>query len=317
LVAGVGMAGQGAEAGPAIIIMAAGIGRRYGGLKQFAPVGPTGEIILDYSVFDAFAAGFEKLVFVVSEEVEEALRSRMEASLGSTCQVEYVLQKQMPLPQGVPSPPGRRKPWGTGHAVLTCQDCISTPFAVINADDLYGRGSFTTLATYLRQARDRDGLLDLSMVGFPLESTLTEHGQVSRGVCVVDREGYLIEVKERARIEKRDGGTGFLDKGGRWSPIPPGSLASMNMWGFTPGIFPDLQENFREFLGMAHADPAEVEFLLPEAVNQLLVRQRATVRVLPSPEPWSGLTYQADTARARERIAALVDAGVYPRRLWG
>lgn len=297
--------------------MAAGIGRRYAGLKQVAPVGPTGEIILDYSVFDALAAGFEKVVFVVSEEVEEALRSRVEASFGSACQAEYVLQRLMPLPQGVPNPPGRRKPWGTGHAVLTCQECISTPFAVINADDFYGRGSFTTLMAYLRRAHDRDGLLDLSMVGFPLENTLTEHGQVSRGVCVVNREGYLVEVKERARIEKGDGGPCFLDEGGRWTPIPSGSLASMNMWGFTPGIFPELQESFRGFLKMAHSDLAEVEFLLPEAINQLLVRQRATVKVLPSPEPWYGLTYQADTAQAKERIAALVDAGVYPRRLWG
>lgn len=317
MVASEGTAGHRAEAGPAIVIMAAGIGRRYGGLKQLAPVGPAGEIILDYSVFDALAAGFEKLVFVVSKEVEESLRLRIEASLGGACEVEYVLQKLMPLPRGVPTPSGRRKPWGTGHAVLSCQGCISTPFAVINADDFYGRGSFTTLVAYLRRAHDRDGLLDLSMVGFPLESTLTEHGQVSRGVCVVDREGYLLEVRERARIEKREGGTGFLDDGGRWTPIPFGSLASMNMWGFTPGIFADLQESFRDFLEMAHGDPAEVEFLLPEAVNQLLVRQRATVRVLPSPEPWSGLTYQADTAQARERVAALVNAGIYPRRLWG
>jgi hypothetical protein len=316
LVARDGTVGRGAEAGPAIVIMAAGIGRRYGGLKQLAPVGPAGETILDYSVFDALAAGFEKLVFVVSEEVDKALRSRMDASLGGACQVEYVLQKLMPLPRGVPTPRGRQKPWGTGHAVLICQDCIGTPFAVINADDFYGRGSFTTLAAYLKRARDRDGLLDLSMVGFPLASTLTEHGQVSRGVCVVGHEGYLIEVKERARIEKRSGGTGFLDEGGRWTPIPSGSLASMNMWGFTPGIFPELQEYFREFLERADGDPAEMEFLLPEAVNQLLVRQSATVRVLPSPEPWSGLTYQADTTRARERIADLVDAGVYPRRLW-
>ena len=297
--------------------MAAGIGRRYGGLKQLAPVGPAGEILLDYSVFDALAAGFEKLVFVVSEEVEGPLRSRVEANLGGACEVEYVLQKLTPWPRGVPTPSGRRKPWGTGHAVLSCQDCISTPFAVINADDFYGRGSFTTLAAYLRRARDRDGLLDLSMVGFPLESTLTEHGQVSRGVCVVDRQAYLLEVKERARIEKREDGTGFLDEEGRWTSIPSGSLASMNMWGFTPGIFPELSESFREFLERAHGDPAGEEFLLPEAVNQLLARQKATVRVLPSPEPWYGLTYQADTARARERIADLVDAGVYPRRLWG
>jgi hypothetical protein len=317
LVAGEETAGPGADEGPAIVIMAAGIGRRYGGLKQLAPVGPAGEIILDYSVFDALAAGFKELVFVVSEEVEAALRSRIEASLGGAVEVEYVLQKLMPLPRGVPTPSGRRKPWGTGHAVLSCQDCISTPFAVINADDFYGRGSFTTLVAYLSRAHDREGLLDLSMVGFPLANTLTEHGQVSRGVCVVDREGYLLEVKERARIERREGETGFLDEGGRWTPIPSNSLASMNMWGFTPGIFPDLQENFREFLERAHGDPTEMEFLLPEAVNQLLARQKATVKVLSSPEPWSGMTYQADTARARERIADLVAAGVYPRRLWG
>lgn len=296
--------------------MAAGIGRRYGGLKQVAPVGPAGEIILDYSVFDAQAAGFERVVFVVSEAVEEALRPRMQASLARGCQIEYVLQTLMPLLGAGPIPHGRRKPWGTGHAVLTCRDCISTPFAVINADDFYGRGSFTTLMAYLRRAHDRDGLLDLSMVGFPLENTLTEHGQVSRGVCVVDRDGYLVEVRERARIETGKGGVGFLDEGGRWTPIPPGGLASMNMWGFTPGIFPKLQEAFGEFLELARGDPTETEFLLPDAINQLLVRQQATVKVLSSPEPWYGLTYQADAPRARKRIAALVDAGVYPRRLW-
>jgi hypothetical protein len=316
-VSGGGTAGHGGCAAPAIVIMAAGIGRRFGGLKQIAPVGPAGEIILDYSVFDALAAGFEKVVFVVSEEVEGLLRVRMEASLGRACQVEYVLQKLMSLPHGVPQPPGRKKPWGTGQAVLACQGCISTPFAVINADDFYGRGSFTTLAAYLRWAHDQDGVLDLSMVGFPLEDTLSEHGQVARGVCLVDRKGYLVEVRERAAIEQRVGGAGFLDDGGHWTPIRSGSLVSMNMWGFTPGIFPELNEGFREFLEGAHGNLGETEFLLPEAVNQLLVGQRATVKVLPSPGPWYGLTYQADTARAKERIAALVESGVYPRKLWG
>jgi hypothetical protein len=303
--------------GPALLILAAGIGRRYGGVKQIAPVGPSGEILLDYSVYDALRAGFSQIVFVVSQEVEETLRPRMAAHLANACRIDYVQQRLTPLPSGVPVPTERRKPWGTGHAVLVCQDTIRSAFGVINADDFYGRGSYVTLASRLRRARDQKGLLDLCMVGFPLESTLTEHGRVARGVCVVDPAGRLVEVRERTRIEKRAEGIGFVDEAVVWNLIPPGSLASMNMWGLSPGVFSELREAFGTFLQTRAGDLSEGEFLLPEAVNQMLVRRRATVQVLRSDETWEGVTYQADTQRCREHILALVEAGVYPRRLWG
>ena len=317
MVGGPPPAGAGGKTGPAIIILAAGIGRRYGGLKQIAPVGPSGEIILDYSVFDALAAGFDRIVLVVSQESEGALRSRMAAHLGNAFQIDYVAQDLMSLPAVIPRSAGRRKPWGTGQAVLICQGRVRTPFAVINADDFYGRGSFVTLATRLRTARDAGGVLDLCLVGFPLEKTLTEHGKVSRGVCVVDRQGYLVEVRERSGVETRSGEVGFVDEAGGWNPIPPGGLASMNMWGFTPGIFLELEANFRKFLQGSEGDPGEREFYLPEAVNAMLARRKATVQVLSTHESWDGLTYPADTHRCRDRILALVEAGVYPRRLWG
>jgi hypothetical protein len=241
----------------------------------------------------------------------------MAGAIPDTCRIDYVRQELTSLPRGMSVPSGRKKPWGTGHAVLICQEHLRSPFGVINADDFYGRRSFAALATHLNAAHDRAGELDLSMVAFPLENTLTEHGQVSRGVCVVDPEGFLVEVRERLKIERRLGEIGYLDEGGRWRPIPADSLASMNMWGFTPGIFHELREGFEEFLEFGRRNPVEVEYLLPEAVNRVLVRRRARVRVLSTPEIWHGLTYPADVARCRERVLALVDAGVYPRRLWG
>jgi hypothetical protein len=311
------IAEQASTAAPALLILAAGIGRRYGGVKQITPVGPSGEILLDYSVYDALHAGFNQIVFVVSEEVEETLRPRMADRLGNACRIDYVRQGLTSLPPAIPIPAGRRKPWGTGHAVLVCQDTLHTPFGVINADDFYGRGSYVALASRLRTARNKVDLLDLCMIGFPLESTLTEHGQVARGVCVVDQGGHLVEVRERTRIEKRAEGIGFVDDVGGWNRIPPGSLASMNMWGLTPGVFPELREGFREFLQTRSGDLSEAEYLLPEAINQMLTHRRATVQVLGSSETWSGVTYREDAQRCRERIQALVDSRAYPRRLWG
>jgi dTDP-glucose pyrophosphorylase len=303
--------------GPALIIMAAGVGRRYGGLKQVEPVGPSGETILDYSVFDALASGFETMVFVVSPETELPLRSRMEATIGLDCRVEYVVQELGNPPLNMPVPPGRRKPWGTAHAVLSCRDHVHLPFAVVNADDFYGRDSFAALAAHLKGAEHPQGMLDFCMVGFPLEQTLTEHGQVARGVCVVDRDGNLVGVHERTKIERRDDRAGYLDENEQWVPIPPGSLASMNMWGFTPEFFPELDEGFREFLREAPGKLTEREYFLPDVVNQLLVRRKAKVKVLTSGEQWLGVTYRADMIRARERIRTLIDKGVYPSRLWG
>jgi len=297
--------------------MAAGLGRRFGGLKQIEPVGPSEEILLEYSVFDALLAGFERVVFVVSGKTEEPLRELIQARIGGICPVDYVQQQLLPLPPGVNMPASRSKPWGTAHAVLSCARHVRSRFAVINADDFYGRGSFLTLGTFMGNLEDRQAVLDIGMVGFPLENTLTEHGSVARGVCALDQDGYLLEVRERTKIERHADSVGYVDALGRWTPIPPGSLASLNMWGFPPLFFQHLEEGFRDFLVAGDPELAEREFFLPEFVNQLLLQSKARVRVLPTQETWFGVTYRDDLPRARQRIGDLIKAGVYPRSLWG
>ena len=303
--------------GPTLIVMAAGIGRRFGSPKQVEAVGPSGEIILDYSVFDALAAGFQKVVFVLSREIEEGFRKRVEATIGLACEVEYAIQELGPLPSDLPAPSARRKPWGTAHAVMVCQNYVRTPFGVINADDFYGSESFARLSGHLKEAEDHEGELDMCMVGFPLENTLTEHGRVSRGVCVVGSDGYLVEVQERTQIERRGRQVGYLDDREQWVPIPSGRLASMNMWGFTPLSFEELAKGFRVFLQKRTNHLVEGEYRLPDVVNQLLAQGRAKVKVLPCAEQWFGVTYREDMTGAAEHIKDLVDKGEYPRRLWG
>ena len=295
--------------------MAAGIGRRFGSLKQLEAVGPSGEIILDYSVFDALAAGFQKVVFVLSREIEGEFRQRAEATIGQVCEVEFAIQETGGT--DLPLPPARRKPWGTAHAVLVCGDYVRTPFGVINADDFYGSESFARLSDHLNGAQDHPDQLDICMVGFPLENTLTQHGQVSRGVCVIGSDGYLVEVQEQTRIERRGRQVGYLDDREEWVPIPAGRLASMNMWGFTPQFFVELDLGFRAFLEQGTPQLVEAEYRLPDMVHRLLSQRRAKVRVLPSAAPWFGVTYREDLIGVKEHIQALVDRGEYPRRLWG
>jgi len=303
--------------GPTLVVMAAGVGRRFGSPKQVEAVGPSGEIILDYSVFDALAAGFQKVVFVLSREIEGEFRKRVGATIGRACEVEYVVQELSPLPSDPPAPSARRKPWGTAHAVLVCKEYVRTPFGVINADDFYGSESFTRLSGYLKEAHDHEGELDICMIGFPLENTLTKHGQVSRGVCVVGSDGYLIGVQEQTRIERRGRQAGYLDDRGEWVPIPSGTLASMNMWGFTPSFFVDLDLGFRAFLQKGTTQLVEAEYRLPEVVHQLLAQGRAKVKVLPCAGQWFGITYRQDISGVKDHIKALVDKGEYPRRVWG
>ena len=297
--------------------MAAGIGRRFGSPKQVEAVGLSGETILDYSVFDALAAGFEKVVFVLSREIEGEFRKRVEATIGLACEVDYVIQALEPTPSNLSAPSARQKPWGTAHAVLVSQDHVRTPFGVINADDFYGGEAFTRLGAYLKEARDHEGELDVCMVGFPLENTLTKHGQVSRGVCTVGSDGYLIGVQEQTRIERRGRQVGYLDDGEEWVPIPSGRLASMNMWGFTPSFFVELDLGFKAFLQKGGTQLIEGEYRLPDVVHQLLAQGRAKVKVLPSAGQWFGVTYRQDITEVKGHIKALVDKGEYPRRLWG
>jgi hypothetical protein len=301
---------------PTLVVLAAGIGRRYGGLKQVDPVGPNSELILDYSVYDALQAGFEAVVFVIRPDMEEAFRQQIGRNVEGRCQVRYVFQRLDDVPVGFEVPPERQKPWGTGQATLSCRDVVHTPFAVINADDLYGRSAYQALATYLRGAQDRDGRYDYCMVGYPVENTLSEYGHVSRGVCRLDQEGYLVEIHERTRVERSGDAARYTEDGEHWLQIPRGTPVSMNLWGFTPSLFSELDARFRCFLQEKRTNLLSAEFYLPEVVGALVREGRATVRVLPSTEQWFGITYQEDRPRVEKAIRDLIHQGVYPEKLW-
>jgi len=301
---------------PTLIIMAAGLGSRYGGLKQIDPVGPGGELIIDYSIYDALRAGFGKIVFVIKKEIEYDFRKIIGDTIDRKYETYYVFQSVESTPEGVPVPAGRTKPWGTGQATLLCRDVVDEPFAVINADDFYGMTSFQSLYDYLIKARNSDSISDYSLVGYVLENTLTEHGYVARGVCTVDQNGYLVEIHERTHIEKFGYLTKYTDdEGETWVEIPTGSPVSMNMWGFTPSIFNELEAEFTKFF--QETDNLEkTEFFLPEVVGKLLKEQKARVKVLPTKERWMGITYRDDKPVIEAYIAELIKQGVYPENLW-
>ena len=301
---------------PGLIVMAAGIGSRYGGLKQIEPIGPGGEIILDYSIYDARQAGFGKIVFVIKTEIQQAFHARIEQTIGQHCEIDYAFQELGNLPKGFEVPQGRRKPWGTAHAVLSCQHLVDIPFGVINADDFYGRTSFQALGAYLRTALDRDDVYDFCMVGYNLKNTLTDHGHVARGVCTVDQAGYLEEVRERTRIEKFNGEAKYTENGETWIDIPGDSLVSMNMWGFTPSVFNELGGRFSNFLNDYRDNLMNAEYFLPDVVNQLLEEKKAMVKVLQTQEQWFGVTYKEDRTRVKNAVQELIQQGVYPENLW-
>jgi bifunctional N-acetylglucosamine-1-phosphate-uridyltransferase/glucosamine-1-phosphate-acetyltransferase GlmU-like protein len=301
---------------PTLVVMAAGIGRRYGGLKQMDPVGPSGEIIIDYSIYDALKDGFGKVVCVITEEIEEAFRERVGKTIEKRCETAYVLQKLEDVPAGFQVPPGRQKPWGTGHATLCCQDEVHSPFAVINADDFYGRSAFQTLANYLRGAQDRGNVYDYCMVGYVLENTLTEYGHVARGVCTVNQKGYLVEIHERTHIERFGEIVKYTEDGEHWVKIPKASPVSMNLWGFTPSLFSELEARFLRFLQENSDNILEAEYFLPEVVGALIQEKKARVKVLPTDEQWFGITYQQAKSRVKQAIRDLIRRGVYPENLW-
>jgi NDP-sugar pyrophosphorylase family protein len=300
---------------PTLVVLAAGMGSRYGGLKQIEPVGPCGEFIIDYSVYDALRAGFGRVVFVIREEIEEAFRQKIGRHVERRCETAYVFQRLDDLPPGFQVPPGREKPWGTAHATLSCRHLIHTPFAVINADDFYGHTSYRALCDYLGNAQDRDGVYDYCMVGYLLENTLSDYGHVARGVCTVDDSGYLQGIDERTRIEKFGAGARYTQDGENWTEIPGGTPVSMNAWGFTPSIFSELESRFRQLLDPKRGDKLQAEFYLSETVGALVRERRATVKVLPSDEAWFGITYQQDKARVQQAIRDLVRQGAYPQNL--
>ncbi len=298
---------------PTLVVMAAGVGSRYGGLKQIDPVGPAGEIMLDYSVFDAIRAGFGKVVFIIRRDIERDFKAVISAHFAGRVAVEYVFQELANLPAGCRVPPDRTKPWGTGHAVLQCQPAVKEPFAVINADDFYGQRSYAVLADYLQTLSP--GSHDHAMVGFKLANTLSDHGSVTRGICETDANRKLRSVVERFKIERTPAGARYEDEAGRWVACRGDEIASMNMFGFTPVLFAMLAEKFPRFLEKARSNP-KAEFLLPAIVDGLIKERRITMTVLQTPEQWLGVTYQEDKPIVSAGIRRQIAAGAYPEKLW-
>ena len=302
---------------PILVVMAAGMGSRYGGLKQIDPVDREGHIIMDFSIYDAVKAGFEKVVFIIKRENEADFRAAIGDRLSGVIQVEYVFQELGNIPQGYQVPEGRVKPWGTGHAILSCLGTVDAPFAVINADDYYGSHAFQMIYDYLTTHKD-DEKYRYTMVGYVLENTLTENGHVARGVCVTDQDGYLQEINERTHIEKRGQETAYTeDDGETWTVIPEGSTVSMNMWGFTESMLGELKNRFSKFLDEnLEKNPLKCEYFLPFVVDELLNEGKATVKVLKSLDKWYGVTYKEDKPVVVAAIQAMKDQGLYPEKLW-
>lgn len=301
---------------PVLLVMAAGMGSRYGGLKQIDPIGGHGEIIIDYSLYDAKLAGFEKAIFIIKKENEDIFKELILPRAGKHMEIEFVYQNINDIPHGCHLPEGREKPWGTGHAVLAARNVINTPFAVINADDFYGREAFEKMYEFLKKAKDEEKC-SYAMVGFYLKNTITENGSVSRGVCVV-KEGYLQKVTERTRIEPHDNGIAFTEDDGKtWIMIDENATASMNFFGFTPSIFNHLSRKFTEFFETTlRKNPEKAEFYLPYGVDETRAAGLATVRVLSSSDKWYGVTYKEDKKSVVAAIKEMTTSGKYPEDMW-
>ena len=301
---------------PTLVIMAAGIGSRFGGLKQLAPVGKNGEPIIHFSLYDAIEAGFQKVVFIIKEEIDREFRERIGDLVKDRIHVEYIWQSLDKIPAEFVIPETRVKPWGTGHAVLCAKDVIDGPFAVINADDYYGKDAFRVIYNNLVTAQD-DAYYRFSMVGYQIENTLTENGHVARGVCRSEN-GFLTDIEERLRIEKHGDRIEYTeDDGATWTKIAPGTLVSMNLWGFTTAFFRELELRFPAFLEKTIKEtPEKGEYLLPRIVNELLTEKKATVAVLSSFSKWYGVTYKEDLASVQTSIQALQSSGLYPQKLF-
>ena len=295
---------------PTLLVMAAGMGSRYGGLKQIDPVGPSGETIIDYSIYDALRAGFGKLVFVIRKDIEQAFKETVGARFEKRIPVEYAFQELDKLPAGFSVPEARTKPWGTTQAVLMAADVIREPFAVINADDFYGAESYRVLAEHLVS-----GTKDYAMVGFILRNTLSDFGSVARGVCRVDAQGYLETVQELTNIERYGEHAKNTDPAGTVSVLNGDEPVSMNMWGFTPEVFGQLREIFRSFLERSGSE-LKTESYVPSAVNELVAEGKARVKVLRSRDSWFGVTYREDRPRVVDSIGSLIQAGSYPANLF-
>ena len=302
---------------PVLVIMAAGMGSRYGGMKQLDPVGGHGELIIDYSIYDAHRAGFDTVIFVIKEENEADFRSRIGDRVSRVMDVKYAFQRKDDLPEGYSVPSGRVKPWGTAQAALAARRLIDGPFAIINADDYYGPKAFQLIYDYLRTHPDGE-LYEYAMVGYLLKNTVTENGSVARGICTVDGEGILRGVIERTTIEKDGNNARFTeDAGESWTPLPGSTTVSMNIWGFTRSFLDEALARFPAFLDRALAeDPIKAEYFLPGVVEQLILEGKARVRVLLTEDKWYGVTYREDKPAVVAALADKTGAGLYPDELW-
>ncbi|MDH7598589.1 MAG: hypothetical protein QHH07_02985 [Sedimentisphaerales bacterium] len=298
--------------GPTLLVMAAGMGSRYGGLKQIDPIGPNGEWILDYSLYDAIAAGFKKAVFIIRKDFERAFRDRIEANLAGRIQTAFVCQELDSLVPPERIPPDRKKPWGTGHAVLVARDVVTGPFAVINSDDYYGSGTYRMIKKLLHKMTNSDGHQQI-MIGYRLRNTLSEHGGVTRGICQCDGDGYLIGITEQKGLEM-SGQDAIVRQGDSVIRFPGDTIVSMNFWGYHPRIFNAFDALFQVFIN--EQVDAQQEFLLPTIINTLVKQGMITVKVIPTDEGWFGVTYKQDKDAAVERIKDLIRLGRYPRDLW-
>lgn len=298
---------------PTLLILAAGIGSRYGGLKQLDKVGPNGETIIDYSIYDAIQAGFGKVVFVIRESIEADFRAFFDKKLQGKIEVDYVFQETNKVPEGIHFNTERQKPWGTGHAVLMAKEAIHENFAVINADDFYGREAYLSIVDYFNKPDKK--ATDYCMVGYELKNTLSENGYVSRGQCKSDENQFLFDVIERTHIERKGDKIVFQDENEKLIELPKDTLVSMNFWGFDPSYFDFLNEKFSRFIEANQAN-LKAEFYIPSVVNDLIKEKRARVKVLHSKASWFGVTYQEDKAGVINNIQALITKGKYPNKLW-
>ena len=297
---------------PTLLILAAGMGSRFGGLKQVEPVGPNGEAIIDYTIFDAIRAGFGKVVFVIRESFADAFKEKFEAKLSGKIDVEYVFQELDNLPEGFSLPEGREKPWGTAHAILVAKNVINEPFCAINADDFYGEGAYRIMADFLNNSVQEQ---TFSMIGYQLKNTLSEHGSVSRGMCTVNGNDNLVKIVETHNIFKKEGAAVTTAEDGSETPLTGNERVSMNFWGFHPSIFKTLESKFVQFL-KTEIDKPKSEMYIPSVVFEMIEDNEAEVKVLKANSPWFGVTYKEDKPIVVNKINALIEEGVYPAKLW-
>ncbi|MEZ5104732.1 MAG: sugar phosphate nucleotidyltransferase [Draconibacterium sp.] len=297
---------------PTLLILAAGMGSRFGGLKQVEPVGPNGEAIIDYSIFDAIRAGFGKVVFIIRESFADAFKEKFDKKLAGRIDVEYVYQELNMLPEGFSLPEGREKPWGTAHAILVAKDVIHEPFCALNADDFYGYNAYKVMADFLTSSKNDH---EYSMVGYQLKNTLSDFGSVSRGICEVDENNNLRKIVETIKIIKRGNEIISIESDGSETQLTGLESASMNIWGFKPSVFEELEKKFIQFLS-AEIDKPKSEMYIPSVVFDLINEKRATTKVLEADSPWFGVTYKEDKPFVIEKLNGLIAKGEYPKKLW-